>query len=139
MASYCQHGTSYCQHGTVNRVPRLLSRSKMLSAPDLVDLIGLRSERSRRPSDSAQGLIAGRTLRWSKPARDVAAEWGRPGLGRRSGGAVVAVMEAAGLGYGEDPPGRGRLDLAPAGAVVSEALVRSSYVVVREVSAKHVT
>jgi hypothetical protein len=62
-----------------------------------------------------------------------------PGLGRRSGGAVVAVMEAAGLGYGEDPPGRGRLDLAPAGAVVSEALVRSGYVVVREVSAKHVT
>ena len=62
-----------------------------------------------------------------------------PGLGRRSGGAVVAVMEAAGLGYGEDPPGRGRLDLAPAGAVVSEALARSGYVVVREVSAKHVT
>jgi hypothetical protein len=55
-----------------------LSRSKMLSAPDLLDLIGLRSERSRRPGDSAQGLIAGRTLRRSKPARDVAAEWGLP-------------------------------------------------------------
>jgi len=28
----------------------------MLSAFDLLDLIGLRSERSRRPGDSAQGL-----------------------------------------------------------------------------------
>src|SRR5262245_53082815 len=43
-----------------------LSRSKMLSAPDLLDLTELRSEGSRRPGDRAQGLIAGRTLSLAK-------------------------------------------------------------------------
>src|SRR5262245_54481190 len=59
--------------------------------------------------------------------------------GRRSGGALVAVMKPADFGDYDDTPGQGRLALAPTGAVVSEALVRSGHVVVREVSAKHAT
>src|SRR5262249_14237563 len=58
---------------------------------------------------------------------------------RRSGGALVAVMEADDLGDGDDAPGRDGLYLAPAWAVVIETLVRPRDVVVREVQAKQAT
>src|SRR5262245_42940703 len=59
--------------------------------------------------------------------------------GRRSGGALVAVMKPADFRDYDDTPGQARLDLAPAGAVVTETLVGPGDVVVREVEAKQVT
>jgi hypothetical protein len=58
---------------------------------------------------------------------------------RRSGRALVAVMKPADLGDGDDRPGRDRLYLAPARAIVSETLVGPRHVVVRDVRAKQVT
>jgi hypothetical protein len=55
----------------------------------------------------------------------------------RSGRALVAVMKPADLGDGDDMPGRDRLYLAPARAIVTATLVSPRNVVVREVRAKH--
>src|SRR5262245_27994863 len=63
---------------------------------------------------------------------------GDPELGRRSGGTLIAIMEAADFGDGADTPGRDRLDLTLAGAVVMETLVGPRDVVVREAEAKQV-
>jgi hypothetical protein len=57
----------------------------------------------------------------------------------RSGRALVAVMKPTDLGDCDDRPGRDRVYLALARAVVIETLVRPRNVVVREVCAKHAT
>jgi hypothetical protein len=57
----------------------------------------------------------------------------------RSGRALVAVMKPADLGDCDDRPGRDRLYVAPARAIVTETLVRPRNVVVHEVRAKHAT
>jgi hypothetical protein len=59
-----------------------------------------------------------------------------PELGRRSGGALIAVVKSADLRERHDAPARWRLDFARMRAVVVEGLMRAGGIVVGEVPAQ---